>query len=276
MISFIVCSVNDNYLDELIESIKYTCTAAYEVIIIDNKVDKLSLTDAYNKGSAKANFPHLIFLHEDIKFLNIGWNASLISILSNEEIGITGVAGSTYLPIVPSGWYLPKEEFNKVFIHQGFKYKEAPLRFDNHGNDLTPVFLLDGVFLAMRKEVWLEFPFNEKLDGFHAYDVDICQRVSTKYQNIFTNQIELIHYSEGKVDQVYFDALLHYKTQYLDFNYSKRNYSLELSILKQFYLNLRCYYDKTICIEKIKPFKTMKILGFRSYFSFIKFLWNEK
>ena len=276
MFSIITCSTNSTYFNLLEQSIKKTSTINYEIISIDNSIEKLSLSKAYNKAGYKAKYPYLVFVHEDIEFLNVGWDKSLLELLKNKKNGIIGVAGSTYLPSCPSGWYLPDEKYNHVYIHQGFKYKEAPLRFDDQGEDLTPVFLLDGVFLAMRSDVWKKFPFNEKLDGFHAYDVDISQRVSVKFQNIFTKKIELKHHSEGKVDKVYFDVLLSYKSQYSNFNYSKRNHSLEFKILKQYYLNMRCYYDKSRCIEKIKPFISIKILGFKRYFSFIKFLWYEK
>ena len=276
MISIITCSTNPDFFYLLEKSIKDTCTFDFEIIKIDNTVEKLSLTQAYNNGAKKSQFNNLVFVHEDVDFMNSCWNESLLTLLENKEIGLIGVAGSTYLPTTPSGWYLPDQKFNKVFIHQGFKYKEAPIRFDNQGDDLTPVYLLDGVFLAMRKAVWIEFPFNESLKGFHAYDVDICQRVSTKYQNIFTKQIKLLHKSEGKVDQTYFDAILHYKNAYFNYRYPKRDFKIELELLKQFYSYLRCYYDKDMCVNKIQKYCSLRILGIIGYFKFKTFLYNAK
>ena len=276
MISIITCSTNIEFYDLLEKSIKLTCKFNFEIIKMDNSIEKLSLSKAYNKGVKKSKFPYLVFIHEDIEFINLGWDESLLELLKIKKNGIVGVAGSTYLPTCPSGWYLTDEKYNNVFIHQGFKYKESAIRFDNQGEDLTPVYLLDGVCLAMRKEVWEEFPFNENLDGFHAYDVDICQRVGSKYQNIFTKQIELLHKSEGKVDKTYFDAILKYKLNYLNFTYPKRNPNLEYTLLYQFYSHLRCYYDKKDCIEKISPFIKSKYLGWKGYFSFKKMLRNAK
>lgn len=276
MISIITCSINSNYLEKFRKSIDKTIDIEYEIVVIDNNLDKTSISKSYNKGAQIAKYENLVFIHEDVEFLNNNWGSSIVHILQNNKIGVVGIAGSTYLPSVPSGWYLPDEKLNNVYIHQGFKYSKKDVRFDNQGKDLTPVYLLDGVLLAMRKEVWQEFSFNEKVEGFHAYDVDICQRVSAKYQNLFTNQIELLHHSEGKVDKSYFDTILEYKITYLKFNYPKREYKLEIELLKQFYNNIRCFYDKNECISKIKSFHTIYNLGFKGFFQFLKFLKSAK
>lgn len=278
MISVLVCSISIVDLENLKNTIVHTIdeNTLYEVLAYDNTIHRYGITKVYNVLASRAKYPNLIFIHEDVEFMNKGWDKSLLTLLQNKNFGIIGFAGSTYLPSVPSGWYLPNEKYNNVYIQQGFKYKELPVRLDNQGEDLTNVYLLDGVFLAMRKEVWMEFPFNEKLDGFHAYDVDICQRVSSKFQNVFTKQIEILHKSEGKVDQTYFEAILKYKLSYLNFTYSKRNPILEYTLLYQFYSQLRCYYDKKDCIEKISPFIKLKYLGWKGYFSFKKMLMNAK
>lgn len=276
MLSIIICSICKDFYDRFEKSLVSTIEIPYEIIVINNDIEKLSLSKAYNQGGRMSKFDYLLFVHEDVEFLEKGWAKSLLSILRNTQIGIVGIAGSTYLPSVPSGWYLPDEKYNNVFIHQGFKYKNAPIRFDEQGSDLTPVYLLDGVFLAMRKELWKEFLFNEKLSGFHAYDVDICQRVSSKYQNYFTKQIEILHKSEGKVDKTYFDVILNYKNAYSKYHYPKRDFKVELVLLKQFYSHIRCFYDKNECITKIKEYHSIRILGINGYFTFKKFLKNAK
>jgi hypothetical protein len=276
MLSIIICSINNDFLNRIKKSIFNSVKVPYEIIVFDNTDSKLPITKTYNLSALKARYDNLVFVHEDVEFLNYGWDKNIIRILQDLRVGIVGIAGSTYLPSVPSGWYLLQQVYNHVFIHQGFKYDEQEVRFDNHGEDLTSVYLLDGVFLAMRKDIWKRFEFNEKLNGFHAYDVDICQRVSAYYQNVFTNQIEILHHSEGNVDKTYFDTILHYKKQYLDFDYKKRNYEIEYVQLLEFYKQLRCHYDKHDCKEKIRPFIKLKYLGFRGYFSFKKMLMYAK
>jgi hypothetical protein len=276
MISIIICSIQKTLLEKCKLSIAKTIGIQFEIIVLDNHNDRLSINMKYNLGARLSKYNQLLFIHEDVEFITQNWGDKLLNILKNKVVGVVGVAGSTYLPSVPSGWYLPNEKYNNVYIHQGFKYKNSDIRFDNQGEDLSPVYLLDGVFLAMRKEVWVEFPFNEKLKGFHAYDVDVCQRISTKYQNLFTNQIEIIHYSEGKVDKIYFDTILKYKNAYLNYSYPKRDFKIEVELLKQFYLNIRCYYDKNESISKIKGYCSIWILGINGYFKIKKFLKNAR
>lgn len=278
MLSIIICSISTKEVDLIRKNISDTIGVNfnYELLVFDNNVAKYGITTIYNQLASKSKYSNLLFIHEDVAFITTNWGVKLIQLLQNKKNGIIGLAGSTYLPSVPSGWYLHDEKYNNVYIHQGFKYKEAPIRFDNQGKDLTPVYLLDGVFLAMRKEVWLEFPFNERLGGFHAYDVDICQRVCSKYQNLFTNQIELLHKSEGKVDEIYFDSILSYKKPYLNYNYPKRDFKIEVELLKQLYLNIRCFYDKYDSISKIKNYYSIRILGIYGYFKFKKFLKNAR
>ena len=263
MLSIIICNVDESFLLRCLKSIEETVSIPYEIIPFDNSISKVSITKAYNISASKAKYENLVFVHEDVEFLENGWGERLISILENNKIGIVGIAGSTYLPSVPSGWYLPNENLNNVYIHQGFKHSKKEVRIDKMGEDLTPVYLLDGVFLAMRKEVWNEFKFNENLKGFHAYDVDISQRVSIKYQNIFTNQVELLHHSEGRVDLSYYISLLEYKKEQLSYSYPSRNYSLEYQIIQSLILNLNHYFDKKTCVSLIKPFVKVKYLGIK-------------
>ena len=278
MLSIIICSISPKEVDIIRKNIRDTIGVdfKYELLVFDNRIEKLGITLVYNQSAFKSKYSNLLFIHEDVAFITTNWGEKLIQLLQNKKNGIIGLAGSTYLPSVPSGWYLHDEKYNNVYIRQGFKYKEAPIRFDNQGEDLTPVYLLDGVFLAMRKDVWLEFPFNESLMGFHAYDVDISQRVSAKYQNVFTKQIELLHKSEGKVDEAYFDAILHYKNAFFNYCYPKRDFKIELELLKQFYSYLRCYHDKDVCVSKIQKYCSFRILGIIGYFKFKTFLNNAK
>jgi len=50
----------------------------------------------------------------------------------------------------------------------------------------------------MPKAVWQEYPFNEeKLAGFHFYDLDISLRVGQRYTIGVIYDIDLVHYSMG-------------------------------------------------------------------------------
>ena len=66
------------------------------------------------------------------------------------------------------------------------------------------VVVLDGFALFVRKNVWEEFPFDEKLlTGFHCYDLDFTLSVGSKYKNYVCCKILLEHFSEGSFNQAW-------------------------------------------------------------------------
>ena len=66
------------------------------------------------------------------------------------------------------------------------------------------VVTVDGVFMATRKEIVKECPFDETtFDGFHFYDGDFCIRVAQKYKVIVTTDILLKHYSHGSFNDIW-------------------------------------------------------------------------
>lgn len=70
----------------------------------------------------------------------------------------------------------------------------------------SPVIVLDGMCLFMRREVWAEIRFDEAtFQGFHLYDLDISMAVGQKYINYVTNDVLLEHFSEGSYNQAWLD-----------------------------------------------------------------------
>ena len=75
----------------------------------------------------------------------------------------------------------------------------------NFTGERLPVVLLDGVFLAMRKDLFDAVKFDETLAGFHGYDFDIsAQAVIAGYNNYVVYDILLEHFSEGNRDAAYY------------------------------------------------------------------------
>lgn len=200
MISIIVCSHNKELFNNFKNSLKSTIGCEYELIRIDNSEGELSIAQAYNKGAAQSNFPFLVFVHEDIVFHTQNWGKLLIAHFNSiESVGVLGIAGSSYLPISPSDWWVP----NTKYIHTNFlsNHKNGKVGTGKHqiiGNQTpTKVYALDGMFLAVSKAVFKEFSFDESLPGFHGYDTSICYRVSQKFRNHFIPNILIEHFSKG-------------------------------------------------------------------------------
>ncbi|WP_294250954.1 glycosyltransferase [uncultured Chryseobacterium sp.] len=206
MISIIISSYQNHYYDQLVANIKESIgNCAYEVIQVCNP-GIMGVAKAYNTGAKKANYPFLLFVHEDILFKTPNWGDLLVSHLKEKDTGIIGLAGSSYVPCAPSSWTV-SEKYNAVNILQGNKNNKDYTAIRTTVKNKTPVFAVDGVFMAVRKEHYEQFHFNEKLlSGFHGYDLDFSLRMSGKFRNYVVDDILIQHFSGGNLDKTWLDA----------------------------------------------------------------------
>lgn len=203
MLSIIISSYNKSNFENIQNNIAETCGIDYELIKIDNP-NLMGICEAYNKGATKAQYHYLLFIHEDIIFHTQNWGELLIKHLEKENTGVLGIAGSNYVPKAPTGWYLFDNTYNFSNCIQNNKEKSNP-RLIHVLNSKVNIFSVDGVFLAVKKNVYNEFPFNENIKGFHGYDLDFSLRVATKYKNYVIHDILLEHFSEGNPDKIWFE-----------------------------------------------------------------------
>lgn len=198
--------MNLSWFEKFSYSLKNTIGVDYQLIKIDNKKEKLSIARAYNKAALKAEFDILVFVHEDVIFHSLNWGQNLISFFNNlDNPGVLGVVGSSYLPISPSDWWISDQSF--IFSNYISNSKEFAgiVGCPQIKGVQTPskVYVLDGMFLALKKETFEEFRFDEGLEGFHGYDTDICLQVSRKFQNYFIPSIQIEHFSKGNANLVW-------------------------------------------------------------------------
>src|SRR5690606_18922838 len=111
---------------------------------------------------------------DDLVFHSNRWGKILFNIFREApEIGIVGVAGSKVISGIPSAWWnnLPSELVMNIIQHSEGGEKERML-FGFGEAALEEVVVVDGVFMAMRKDHRISF--NTSLKGFHNYDQSIC------------------------------------------------------------------------------------------------------
>lgn len=207
MLSIIVSSYQQEYFTQFSKNVKETIGDDFEYEIIQQwNPGVMGICEAYNKGAEKANYDNLLFIHEDVLFETQDWGEVLTKNLSNITIGCVGVAGSSIKTHFPIAWWDINDgkflHLNQVINNN--KIIKTHLLFTEN-----QVVLLDGVFIAVRKEVWNEEKFNQNLlKKFHGYDIDFSARVSKKYKNYVNNDILITHFSEGKAEEEWFLELI--------------------------------------------------------------------
>lgn len=217
MLSIIICSVDKQRLSNIQRNVAETIGdgVKYEIIAIDNSERKGSITAIYNEGARRAKYPCLLFVHEDVEFQTQDWFERILPCVSQPDCGVIGFAGSRAKVRTPSGWVQDKS-WNVEYYSQMNKNGVISHHRRNlpHDVDFRQVVVLDGFALFMRREVWEEFPFDEKLlTGFHCYDIDISLSVGQKYKNYVCGNIKVLHYSSGNFGEAWLrDTLkLHYE-----------------------------------------------------------------
>jgi glycosyltransferase involved in cell wall biosynthesis len=210
MISLIVCSRSKADLIPFTANVEQTIGVEYELIAIDNSENEYSIFSAYNEGIRLSKGDYLCFVHEDVQFHSKGWGENLTRHLQLPEVGIVGLAGGGIVSRIPDSW---KNKHSAINIIQSDRKTAKAARKVTLpvGNTYLrrEVILLDGVFLAMNRNVAEKVKFDETLGGFHGYDLDICmQAVTDGFRNFVVYDIELEHFSRGGRDKKYFANLI--------------------------------------------------------------------
>ena len=212
MISIIICSVDAKRLDDVKKNIAQSIGIPHEIIAIDNSLIKFGICKVYNQGAAKAQYPILCFVHEDVSFSTVNWGQLICKHLADEQTGVIGLAGGDSKSRVPSSWSVPVVN-NEINIVQHFKNPEQePQHIIETGSETSiqkPVIALDGVFLCVRKNVFEQFQFDETtFTGFHGYDIDFSLQVSTKYTNYVIFDMVVHHFSDGTPDKKWVESAI--------------------------------------------------------------------
>ncbi len=270
MISIIISSYQPEYFAALENNIAETVGVPYEIVKIDNP-GTMGVCAAYNKGAEKAKFEYLLFLHEDVLFHTDKWAEKLIKHLQVPGTGVVGVAGSDYVPVVPCGWYVNSPPHQFLNLIQSTKDSNTPSTLYSIQKEKYKVFALDGVFLAMKAEVYKQFKFNERITVFHGYDADISLHVAKKYQNYVISNILIEHFSLGGADKNFFEANLFVRKLHGSNYQFKHDSNIEFERFKNFVYSMFRFHG----ISLKNTFKTFPFIPWgkikpRDYLEIIK------
>jgi tetratricopeptide (TPR) repeat protein len=158
-----------------------------------------SLAEGYTRGAAAATDEILIFSHDDVEVLAADFGERLVRRLA--ECDVLGIAGATRAigaawPF--AGWpflhglvIYPEQAGYRVSVYS----RTAPLA--------RGMRVMDGVFLAMRREVALTIGWDaQTCDGFHGYDVDFTLRAAKAGLRLaVATDLGIVHRSYGSFDE---------------------------------------------------------------------------
>ena len=209
MLSVIICSRNQTPDISLSANIQSTIGVEYELIFIDNSKNKLSIYAAYNEGIKQSKFPYLCFVHDDVLFVTTNWGKKIIAHLSDNNTGLTGLAGGDAMLHFPYDYGALNRSMNIIHVDKTGKIPKEIVRKPKDFHEISrPVVLLDGVMLCGKRSLFDKIWFDETLGLFHGYDLDISmQSFQSGYTNLVMYDIEIQHFSKGKMDKEYFRTL---------------------------------------------------------------------
>ena len=179
MISIIICSRKPAIPTELRLNITETIGCEYELVVIDNSCNQLSIFQAYNEGVQRANGDILCFMHDDVLFRTPNWGEKInIHFQADERMGLIGFAGTHFLPDTPVYWY------SSPFVSQRNLNNDQGIVEEHFHEDwfgernLIEVVAVDGFCFFVRRSLFDRFVFDqETYKGFHLYDMDCCMQV---------------------------------------------------------------------------------------------------
>lgn len=215
MISIIICSRKSTIPETLLANINQTIGCDFELITIDNSGNKYSIFEAYNLGIERSKGEYLCFVHDDILFHTQNWGNNLENIFAtNNDYGLIGVAGSSQKTRTPSGWWDCRDEYKSINIIQHDPKRGVVKEYFGFDNSiLNEVAIVDGVFLALRKEI--NVVFDQTLKGFHNYDFNIAIETKKKNYKIgVTNQILIEHFSIGNLNREWLQSIIQIHKKY--------------------------------------------------------------
>jgi glycosyltransferase involved in cell wall biosynthesis len=190
-------------------NIAATVGAPFEYLRMDNHSSPRGICAVYNDGVRKARGDILVFVHEDVFFMEKGWGLRLEEKFhNNPDVGLVGVAGTQYLYADKMSWPAAGQPFLRGrVVHELDNSKHFIMTAFSLDKEDAEVVAVDGLFFAIRKTLFNHIRFDEEtFDRFHFYDLDICMQVHKHAKLMVTWDILLKHCSAGNPDHIWREA----------------------------------------------------------------------
>ena len=211
-VSVVICSIDAAKFSRVCDNYRALFGArGVEIVGIH---DARSLSEGYNRGIAQSRGEQIILSHDDIEIVTPDFAERLERHLA--QFDLIGVAGTTRL--VTGKWESAGDPYAFVVISAPVPDCPGYVTVLRGGGPLVvpDIQALDGVFMAMRREVAVSVPFDDVLfDHFHLYDLDFSFRAHLAgFSLAVCRDIVLIHQSIGKFDAVWNEYRRRFETKH--------------------------------------------------------------
>ena len=144
-----------------------------EIFFKENNTD--SLQTIYNKAidfSIKENIQYIVLIHDDVILENFSHEKILDNFKTYDVLGVAGTAEVKLQK--PALWHLMGGGLGSDKLHGAVAHLHGKEKFmTSFGPYPHRAILLDGVFLAIKREVFKKVRFDEDCPSkFHFYDLD--------------------------------------------------------------------------------------------------------
>lgn len=170
-IAFIVCTNNKYYWEECQFYINQLLVPEGMKVSLAAIENAGSMTSGYNEGMRKSNAKYKVYLHQDVFIINPHFIYDMITCFQeNPSVGMIGVAGTKRLPVNADVWKsLDTGGCCSIGTFSGAGYIAVWPGEESEGGSVDYV---DGMLMATVYDV----EWDERIDGFHFYDVSQCVR----------------------------------------------------------------------------------------------------
>jgi GT2 family glycosyltransferase len=212
--SIVICSIDTRKFERVCAN--YRRLFAGRAVEIIGVHDARSLAEGYNRGIARARGRQLILSHDDIEILSGDFAERLERHL--RDFDLFGIAGTTRL--VAGKWADAGDPYVYMLVTSPDPDKGGYATMMLGGGALVVpgIQALDGVFMAMRRDVATAIPFDaDTFDHFHLYDLDFSFRAHLAgFSLAVCRDIVLIHDSTGTYDAAWQEQKRRFEAKHRD------------------------------------------------------------
>ncbi len=215
LVSFVLCSHRDARFAAVHQEIERTAMAyPHETIRI---ADARRMSEGYQRGFNLSRGDIVVLCHDDIEFVIPDFMARLIDVMANADMA--GIAGSRQMT-GPAILFDGHPHLIGRFIQPHAKDTgDGQAGYELCAFTLTALRssaqVLDGVFIAARRNLLSALRFDTAIPDFHYYDVDLSYRAYRSGARIVVaSDLTLFHNSKGNYDGNWQQAKEYFATKF--------------------------------------------------------------